>query len=58
MKLFLLRLYEDQSAVTSIEYAMLASLIAVVIAVGVASAGSELLQLYTNIKDQVVLATK
>ena len=52
----LLRLQNDESAVTAIEYALLASLIAVVIALTVGTVGTQLNSLYTYVKDQVVLA--
>lgn len=58
MKFSLLRFCDDQSAVSSLEYALLGSLIAVVIVVAVAGAGSNLGNLFVFVKDQVVLATK
>lgn len=56
MNNWLLRFYRDSSAVTAIEYALLAALIAVVIVGSVTVVGSQVLQMYNNIKDQVVLA--
>lgn len=58
MKLFLLRFYDDQSAVSAIEYALLAGLIAVIIVAGVGSAGAALKLLFELVKDEVVLALK
>ncbi|MBA5686212.1 Flp family type IVb pilin [Rugamonas apoptosis] len=51
-----MRFHRDCSAVTAIEYALLAALIAVVIIGSVTVVGSQVLQMYNNIKDQVVLA--
>lgn len=56
MKSFFERFHHDELAVSSIEYALIASLIAVVIAVTVGSVGIQLGSLYTYIKDQVSLA--
>lgn len=56
MKNRLLRFLRDRHAVTSLEYALLAALIAVVIVGTVTTAGSALVQLYDHVKDQVVLA--
>lgn len=50
------QLHEDESAVTAIEYALLASLIAVVIVVSVGIVGVNLNTLFTSVKDLVVLA--
>lgn len=46
----------DESAVTSIEYALLGALIAVVIVVSVTNLGSSLLALYNLVSTQVTLA--
>jgi pilus assembly protein Flp/PilA len=43
-------------AVSAIEYALLGAFIAVVIAAVVGNVGVQLLTLFTNVKDQVVLA--
>lgn len=56
MKNRLLRFHRDRSAVTSLEYALLAALIAVVIVGTVTTTGSQLVQLFDHVKDQVVLA--
>lgn len=58
MKKALLRLYKDESAVTAMEYALMASLIAVVIIVSVGSVGASLGALYDYVKDKVVLAVQ
>lgn len=50
------RLLRTHRGVTSIEYALLASLISVVIVVAVGAAGDTVYQLYTLVKDQVVAA--
>lgn len=56
MKFFLSRFFDDESAVSSIEYALLAGLIAVIIVVSVSTVGGEISRLFTFVKDQVVLA--
>jgi pilus assembly protein Flp/PilA len=56
MKKTLSQLHEDESAVTAIEYALLAALIAVVIAVTVGTAGTQVNGLLTYVKDRVVFA--
>lgn len=56
MKTFITQLYADESAVAAIEYALLASLIAVAILAGVSSVGSQVSTLYTFVKDKVVEA--
>lgn len=56
MKIWLLRFHRDRSAVTAIEYALLAALIAIIIVGAVTTVGAQVLQMYDNIKDQVVLA--
>lgn len=48
-------LYEE-TAVTALEYALLAGLLAVVIVAAVTLAGDSLALLFSSIKDQVVLA--
>lgn len=58
MKHWLLRFHRDHSAVSAIEYALLGTLIAVVIVGAVASVGTQLQLLFEHVKDQVVLATK
>lgn len=58
MKLSLLRFFDDQAAVSSLEYALLGSLIAVVIVAAVAGTGSNLGNLFAFVKDNVVLAVK
>lgn len=57
MKQELLHFLRDDDGVSAIEYALLAGLIAVVIVVSVTRGGTELLALFTYVKDQVVLAT-
>lgn len=56
MKNFLIRFCDDESAVTAIEYALLGTMIAVVIVASVGTVGIEVLRLFTFVKDQVVLA--
>ncbi len=56
MKLFLIQFYDDRSAVSSLEYALLAGLIAVIVVVSVGSSGAALKLLFESVKDQVVLA--
>ncbi|MES2114219.1 MAG: Flp family type IVb pilin [Pseudomonadota bacterium] len=56
MKNWLQRFHGDRSAVTAIEYALLAALIAVIIVGSVVTVGSQVQQMYNNIKDQLVLA--
>ena len=51
-------IWVDQGGVSSIEYAMLGSLIAVVIIGSVAAVGSSTASLWTMIKDCVASATK
>ncbi len=57
MKNKLLRFLHNDAGVSAIEYALLGGLIAVVIVVSVSKAGTQLLSLFTYVKDQVVLAT-
>lgn len=56
MKNQLTRFRDDESAVTSTEYALLGALIAVVIVAGSGTVGTEVVRLFTFVKDQVVLA--
>lgn len=56
MKRCLRRFRQSESAVTSIEYALLAALIAVAIVTGVATLGDQVESVYNHVKDQVVLA--
>lgn len=56
MKKFALRILCDESAVTSIEYALLGSLIAVAIVTGVSTVGKDVAAIYEYVKDRVVLA--
>lgn len=56
MKRRLLRFFHNDSAVTAIEYALLASLIAGVVIVGATSFGEALGQLYIYARDLIVLA--
>jgi len=46
----------DESAVTAIEYALLAGLIAVVLVITITLLGDQVKQLFVYVKDQVVLA--
>lgn len=46
----------DESAVTAIEYALLAGLIAVVLVVTITLLGDQVKLLFVYVKDQVVLA--
>ena len=55
MKHLLSCLHED-SAVTAIEYALLASLLAVAVVASISLVGDQVLLMYTHIKDQVILA--
>jgi len=57
MRQAFIRFCQDDSAVSAIEYALLGSLIAVVIAGTVGTAGQQLLALFTYIRDRVVQAT-
>lgn len=54
----LARFLNDDSAVSAIEYGLLAALIALVIIVGVSSTGSALGQIYTYIQINVSPALK
>jgi len=56
MKQLILHFIESESAVTAIEYALIASLIVVVIIVSVGFVGSQVNAMYTLVKDQIVLA--
>ncbi|WP_215410007.1 Flp family type IVb pilin [Janthinobacterium sp. JC611] len=55
MKSFFSRL-SDESAVTAIEYALLAGLIAVVLVITITVLGDQVKLLFIYVKDQVVLA--
>ncbi|KAB8059496.1 MULTISPECIES: Flp family type IVb pilin [Janthinobacterium] len=55
MKSFFRRL-SDESAVTAIEYALLAGLIAVVLVITITVLGDQVKLLFVYVKDQVVLA--
>lgn len=46
----------DESAVTAIEYALLAGLIATVLAITITVLGDQVKLLFVHVKDQVVLA--
>lgn len=56
MKQRLSRVLQNASAVTSIEYALLASLIAGIVVIGTTTFGDSMTQLYAYVRDQVVLA--
>lgn len=56
MKNWLSDFHIDSSAVTAIEYALLAALIAVIIVGAVLSVGTQVQLLFEHVKDQVVLA--
>jgi pilus assembly protein Flp/PilA len=56
VKTFLSQLYSNESAVAAIEYALLGSLIAVVIVASVSSVGSQVGGLYEVVREQVVSA--
>lgn len=51
---FLKQLIVEERGVSSIEYALVGLLIAVVIVSGVASVGTQVLQLYNNLATKVV----
>lgn len=53
----LIKFCQDDCAISAIEYALLGSLIAVVIVTAITSLGTQLLALYTHVRDQVILAT-
>lgn len=55
MKSFFARL-SDESAVTAIEYALLAGLIAAVLVITITLLGDQVKLLFVYVKDQVVLA--
>lgn len=55
MKTLLARLHEDD-AVTAIEYALLAGLLAIVLVLSITLLGGQVGQLFLYIKDQLVLA--
>lgn len=50
------RFFQDQSAVSSIEYALLGSLIAAAIVVSVTTAGNSVANLYEYIKNELLRA--
>ena len=52
----LFRRFSDESAVTAIEYALLAGLIATVLVITITLLGDQVKQLFVYVKDQVVLA--
>ncbi|WP_107877480.1 Flp family type IVb pilin [Pseudoduganella sp. UC29_71] len=56
MKRRILRFFQSDSAVTAIEYALLASLIAGVVIVGATAFGDALGQMYIYARDLIVLA--
>ena len=56
MKNWLLSFHRNRSAVTAVEYALLAALIAVIIVGAVIFVGTQVQQLFEHVKDQVVLA--
>ena len=58
MKNWLLCFYRDQRAVTSIEYALLAALIAAIIVGAVTTVGSQVGLLYSAVKDKLVEAAQ
>ena len=55
MKRLFSRLHED-AAVTAIEYALLASLLAVAVVASISLVGDQVLLRYGHIKDQIILA--
>lgn len=57
MKTSIDRFLSDQSAVSAIEYALLAGLIAVAIVTSVTVAGTHLLQLWDYVKTEVIKGT-
>jgi pilus assembly protein Flp/PilA len=56
MKQRLSRLLQNSSAVTAIEYSLLASLIAAIVIIGATTFGDSMTQLYVYVRDQIVLA--
>lgn len=58
MKEALVRLCDSEDGVTSIEYALLASLIAVVIVVSVGTVGIAVARLFDDVKDKLILVSK
>jgi pilus assembly protein Flp/PilA len=56
MRHYAARFFQDQSAVSSIEYALLGSLIAAVIVVSVTMAGNTIGNLYEYIKNELLRA--
>lgn len=49
---------DAEDGATAIEYALFGALIAVLIGVSVGIVGEEIVRLYTDIKDKIVLANK
>ena len=56
MRHYAAKFFQDQSAVSSIEYALLGSLIAAAIVVSVTTAGSSIANLYEYIKNELLRA--
>lgn len=56
MKLSLKGILYSDDGVTSVEYGLIGALIAVLIVVSVSSLGNEVLRLYTDIANKIVLA--
>lgn len=54
MKQLLLQFCRQNSAVSAIEYSLLGALIAVVVVTAIGSVGTEVLGLFTYVKEQVV----
>jgi pilus assembly protein Flp/PilA len=50
------RFIKNESAISSIEYALLASLIAMIILANISALGTALLGLYTTIQDKIASA--
>lgn len=55
-KLLCKLVWREEKAVSSIEYALIASLIVVVIFLSVGAVGTQVNSMYTYVKDRVVLA--
>ena len=58
MKNLLTKMRDAEDGATAIEYALFGALIAVLIGVSVGIVGEEIVRLYTDIKDKIVLANK
>ena len=56
MKQSILRFLRSQRGVTSLEYALLASLISVIIVTAVSAAGETIATLYGYVRDQIIAA--